>query len=88
MREEKTNTDLSDNLYNVLIDYQKKILLKKLLIIRFIFMKFIFIRTALYSLSTIGVNLEEKKPYGIYKDEDLKATYVIDDKKKAEEYWL
>jgi len=51
-------------------------------------MKFIFYQdsTLSVSLSTIGVNLEEKKPYGIYKDEALKATYIIDDKKMGKNF--
>ncbi|MEC3876689.1 hypothetical protein [Chryseobacterium salviniae] len=81
--EEKSKTDLNDNLYNVLIDYQKKFPLKEIPEhSKYVYEVYFYQdSTVSISLSPIGVNLEEKKPYGIYKDKNLKATYVIDDNK-------
>jgi len=81
--EEKNKTDLNDNLYNVLIDYQKKFPFKEIPEHSKYVYEVYFYRdsTVSVSLSPIGVNLEEKKTYGIYKDENLKATYIIDDNK-------
>ncbi|WP_137905822.1 hypothetical protein [Chryseobacterium sp. 2VB] len=78
--EKKNNTDLNDNLYNVLIDYQKKNPFKDAPENSIYVYEVYFYQdsTLSVSLSPIGVNLEEKNPYGIYKDENLKATYIID----------
>jgi len=78
--EKKNNTDLNDNLYNVLIDYQKKNPFKEVPENSMYVYEVYFYQdsTLSVSLSPIGVNLEEKNPYGIYKDETLKATYIID----------
>lgn len=78
--EKKNNTDLNDNLYNVLIDYQKKNPFKEAPENSMYVYEVYFYQdsTLSVSLSPIGVNLEEKNPYGIYKDETLKATYIID----------
>ncbi len=76
----KNNTDLNDNLYNVLIDYQKKNPLKETPENSMDVYEVYFDQdsTLSVSLSPIGVNLEEKNLYGIYRDESLKATYIID----------
>ncbi|WES99324.1 hypothetical protein P2W68_06830 [Chryseobacterium arthrosphaerae] len=78
--EKKNNTDLNDNLYNVLIDYQKKNPFKDAPENSIYVYEVYFYQdsTLSVSLSPIGVNLEEKNPYGIYKDKNLKATYIID----------
>ncbi|MCT2408598.1 hypothetical protein NZD88_13690 [Chryseobacterium antibioticum] len=78
--EKKNNTDLNDNLYNVLIDYQKKNPFKEAPENSIYVYEVYFYQdsTLSVSLSPIGVNLEEKNIYGIYKDETLKATYIID----------
>lgn len=81
--EKKNNTDLNDNLYNVLIDYQKKNPFKEAPENSMYVYEVYFYQdsTLSVSLSPIGVNLEEKNPYGIYQDETLKATYIIDNSK-------
>lgn len=78
--EKKNNTNLNDNLYNVLIDYQKKNPFKEAPENSMYVYEVYFYQdsTLSVSLSPIGVNLEEKNIYGIYKDETLKATYIID----------
>lgn len=87
-KEKKNNTDLSGNLYDVLIDYQKKNPFKETPVNSIYVYEVYFYQdsTLSVSLSTIGVNLEEKKPYGIYRDETLKATYIIDDKKMGKNF--
>ena len=76
----KNNTDLNDNLYNVLIDYQKKNPFKETPENSIYVYEVYFYQDSTLSvtLSPIGVNREEKNLYGIYKDETLKATYIID----------
>ncbi len=77
----KNNTDLNDNLYNALIDYQKKNPFKETPENSIYVYEVYFYQDSTLSvtLSPIGVNREEKNLYGIYKDETLKATYIIDD---------
>lgn len=79
--EKKNNTDLNDNLYNVLLDYQKKNPFKETPENSIYVYEVYFDQDSTLSvtLSPIGVNREEKNLYGIYKDETLKATYIIDD---------
>ncbi|MBK1895270.1 hypothetical protein [Chryseobacterium paridis] len=78
--EKKNNMDLNDNLYNVLIDYQKKNPFKETPENSIYVYEVYFYQdsTLSVSLSPIGINLEEKNLYGIYRDESLKATYIID----------
>ncbi|WP_419869782.1 hypothetical protein [Chryseobacterium sp. CT-SW4] len=79
-RKKKNNTDLNDDLYNVIIDYQKKNPFKEAPENSMYVYEVYFYQDSTLSvtLSPIGVNLEEKNPYGIYKDKTLKATYIID----------
>ncbi|SEM32974.1 hypothetical protein SAMN05421856_102434 [Chryseobacterium taichungense] len=76
----KNKTDLNDNLYNVLINYQKKNPFKETPENSIYVYEVYFYQDSTLSvtLSPIGVNREEKNLYGIYKDETLKATYIID----------
>ncbi|WP_185207980.1 hypothetical protein [Chryseobacterium sp. C3] len=76
----KNNTDLNDNLYNILINYQKKNPFKEAPENSIYVYEVYFYQDSTLSvtLSPIGVNREEKNLYGIYKDETLKATYIID----------
>lgn len=80
MQRKKNNTDLNDNLYKILIDYQKKNPFKEAPENSIYVYEVYFYQDSTLSvtLSPIGVNREEKNLYGIYKDETLKATYIID----------
>ncbi|MCQ9635147.1 hypothetical protein MP477_09305 [Chryseobacterium sp. WG23] len=79
-QEIKNISGLNDNLYNVLIEYQNKNPFKETPENSMYVYEVYFYQdsTLSVSLSPIGVNLEEKNPYGIYKDETLKGTYIID----------
>lgn len=72
---------MSDNLYKILIKYQKKNPFKKTPENSIYVYEVYFYQDSILSitLSPIGVNREKKNLYGIYKDETLKATYIIDD---------
>ena len=84
----KQESGLQDDLYNIVLDYQKKNPFKETPENSIYVYEVYFYQdsTLSVSLSTIGVNLEEKKPYGIYQDETLKATYIIDDKKMGKNF--
>ncbi len=71
---------LQDNLYKVVFDYQKKNPFKEAPENSIYVYEVYFYQDSTLSvtLSPIGVNREEKNLYGIYKDETLKATYIID----------
>lgn len=79
-QEGKNESGLSDKLYNVLIEYQKKNPFKETPENSIYVYEVYFYQDSTLSvtLSPIGVNREEKNLYGIYKDETLKATYIID----------
>ncbi len=80
-QESKNESGLSDNLYKILIEYQKKNPFKKTPENSIYVYEVYFYQDSILSitLSPIGVNREKKNLYGIYKDETLKATYIIDD---------
>ncbi|WP_162073052.1 hypothetical protein [Chryseobacterium fistulae] len=77
----KNESGLQDNLYKIVLDYQKKNTFKETPKNSMYVYEVYFYQdsTVSVSLSPIGVNLEEKNLYGIYKDRTLKATYIIDD---------
>lgn len=71
---------MNNNLYTVLIEYQKKNPFKETPENSIYVYEVYFYQDSTLSvtLSPIGVNLEERNLYGIYKDESLKATYIVD----------
>lgn len=97
-QQESNESGLNDNLYNVLIDYQKKnplptkenssttfYLISKNL--KYVYEVYFYQDSTLsITLSPIGVNREEKNLYGIYKDETLKATYIIDNNRISKKF--
>jgi hypothetical protein len=88
---QNTNIDLNDNLYKILLNYQKKnplpskentnktsFLVSKNL--KYVYEVYFFKEkdSSLYvTLNPSGANFEEES-YGIYQDELLKPTYIID----------
>lgn len=79
-QESKNESGLNDNLYTVLIEYQKKNPFKETPENSIYVYEVYFYQDSTLSvtISPIGVNREEKNLYGIYKDKTLKATYIID----------
>ncbi|RMZ59689.1 hypothetical protein D1632_08680 [Chryseobacterium nematophagum] len=92
-----TNSNLGNQLYNALIDYQEKnpipakentsktfFLISKNLI--YIYEVTFYKDGSVYiTLNPSGVSFE-KKSYGIYKNHKLKATYIIDDDKIGQNF--
>lgn len=90
-------SNISEQLYNVLIDYQTKnplptkentsktfYLISKNL--RYVYEASFYKDGSLYiTLNPSGVNVEEKS-YGIYQDNILKPTYIIDDDKAGKNF--
>lgn len=90
-------SNINQQLYNVLVDYQTKnplptkenssktfYLISKNL--KYVYEASFYKDGSLYiTLNPIGVNIEEKS-YGIYQDHTLKPTYVIDDDKVGKKF--